>query len=510
MQSPVFLKLLLGFLVGILITGCNQQSVDRKSAEDSVLKPCPGFAETGYPPLVSGAECGEILVKENPDDPQSKTLLLNILRLPAISPVPEKDPLFLIQGGPGGSSVEMATQLHWVFWDVRKNRDLIFVDQRGTGKSNPLVCESLSSEQLRLPESEQQDLLETIYKNCAEKYQSIAAYYTTPYAVRDLDQVRSVLGYERVNLWGGSYGTRVALEYARQYPNRLRSMVLDGVAPVAISLPNYFAQDALAAFEKVDAHCATDDFCNRHYYPVMSKAKAVVERLQSAENLQRPLQINYQHPRYGQPAELRLTAKQFSLLIFSALYSRELSALLPQMIYEAEKGNYQLLASLDFLAGENMQKMNISDAMRYSVICNEDREYVKQNALSTSNQFLALDFVNEIEKICRGWGKARLADNYWQPVKSDVPSLLLSGGFDPVTPQGWAEETAKHLSNAGVITATGGHHGVSYQGCIPQVIAQFIERASMDSINTACIEKIQPLSPDLGAHTPEKSTEVMP
>jgi pimeloyl-ACP methyl ester carboxylesterase len=497
-------------LLSIFITACNPQSNKTDSATNSILKPCPGFAETGYAPLVDGAECGELEVDENPDDSKGKKISLNILRLPAISPVPEKDPLFLIQGGPGGSSVDMAAQIHYVFWDVRKNRDLIFVDQRGTGKSNPLTCDQLTEDQRKLSEAEQLVIQESLYKNCAEKYQSNAAFYTTPYAVKDLDQIRAALGYEKLNIWGGSYGTRVVLEYARQFPNRLRSMVLDGVAPVAISLPDYFARDAMAALTKLNDSCNQDTFCAKEYAPMDEKIDRLLKRLQQADADDKSVVIEYSHPRYQSQTSLTLTARQFSGLVFSVLYSRELSALLPQVIHQADQGNYQALANLNFLAEDNMKKMSITEGMRYSVICNEDYWLSFHRSSIPETQFLGYDFMKEMSNVCQLWSKSPLHEDYFKPVESNVPGLLLSGGFDPVTPAIWAEETLKYLPNSRSLLAKGGHHIVSYQGCLPQVIAQFIERASMEGINTSCVEKIQALSPNLGAYKSATIDEVQP
>ncbi|HSC66509.1 MAG TPA: alpha/beta hydrolase, partial [Cellvibrio sp.] len=276
MTKPVYGILCLSLL--ILLSACTKQPDDAAIAA-SILKPCPGFVETGKPPLVYGAECGELSVKENPDDPASAEIQLAILRLPAISPAPAGDPLFLIQGGPGGSSIEMASQVHGFFSDVRKNRDLIFVDQRGTGKSNPLRCEQLSVDDQKLPEAEQTGKYLGLLKSCAEKYQHNSAFYTTPYAAQDLDAVRSALGYGKINVWGGSYGTRVALEYARLYPQQARTIILDGVAPVSIALPKYFARDALAALTAVNNECLSQPNCAAEFGDIEQKADAVLQRL---------------------------------------------------------------------------------------------------------------------------------------------------------------------------------------------------------------------------------------
>jgi pimeloyl-ACP methyl ester carboxylesterase len=475
--------------------GCNP-APEKDAGKSGFMKACPGFVETGKPPLVYGAECGELSVKESPADPASADITLSILRLPAISPLASADPLFLIQGGPGGSSIEMANQLHGFFADVRKNRDLIFVDQRGTGKSNPLYCDQLSAEDQLLSEQEQTEKYLGLLKECAEKYKDNASFYTTPYAAQDLDTVRAALGYKQVNLWGGSYGTRVALEYARRYPQHTRVMVLDGVAPVAIALPKYFSRDTLAALETVNSECAAQADCAKEFGNLMQKANLVFQRLQARSEA---LVISYEHPRNQQIETLLLTPRNFSSLLFMSLYSRDLTVLLPRAISHAEKEDYRLLAALSALANEQMQRMNIMEGMRYSVICNEDWPQLSADEIVQSEAFLGLNFVKDMQAICEFWPKAELPEDYWQPVKSDVPALLLSGKLDPVTPEFWAKAVAEHLPNASLLTAQGGNHSISIEGCVPQLIAQFIERGAMESINTECVCYIKPLPLVLGA-----------
>lgn len=476
--------------------GCSP-APEQSTGKTGFMKVCPGFIESGKPPLVYGAECGELAVKENPADPNSADITLSILRLPAISPVASADPLFLIQGGPGGSSIEMASQLHWFFNDVRKNRDLVFVDQRGTGKSNPLSCDQLSAEDQLLPEQEQTEKYLELLNQCAEKYKNNAGFYTTPYAAQDLDVVRSALGYKKVNLWGGSYGTRVALEFARRYPQQTRSMVLDGVAPVAIALPKHFSRDAFSALEAVNNECAEQIVCVREFGDLIQKAKAVLQRLQA---LSEPLVISYEHPRNQQIEQLLLTPRNFSSLLFLSLYSRDLTVLLPRAISHAEKEDYRLLAALSALANDQVQYMNIKEGMRFSVICNEDWPQLSTDEIEQSQPFLGLHFVKDTQAVCEFWPKAELPDDFWQPIKSDVPALLLSGKRDPVTPELWAKKAAEHLLNASLLTANGGNHSISIEGCIPQIIAQFIERGSMEFINTECVSYIKPLPFVLGAN----------
>ncbi|WP_331346227.1 alpha/beta hydrolase [Cellvibrio sp. UBA7661] len=479
--------------------GCSP-TPEHEAGKADFMKLCPGFVETGKPPLVFGAECGELSVKENPDDPASADIQLSVLRLPAISPVPNTDPLFLIQGGPGGSSIDMANQIHGFFADVRKNRDLVFVDQRGTGKSNPLRCESLSTDDQLLPESEQHQKYLSLLKNCAEKYAGSSGFYTTPYAAQDLDLVRKALGYTSINLWGGSYGTRVALEYSRRYPQHTRTLILDGVAPVSIALPKYFARDTMLALQAVNDECLAQPDCATEFGNIVQKAESVFQYLQSTQADAGALSISYEHPRNQQTETLMLSPRTFSSLLFMSLYSRDLTVLLPRAISYAEQKDYRLLAALSALANEQMQQMNIMEGMRYSVICNEDWPQISADDIAQSTPFFGMHFVKDMQAICEFWPKATLPADYWAPIKSEAPALLLSGKHDPVTPESWAKAVAEHLPNALLLTASGGNHSISTEGCIPQLIAQFIERASMEGINSECVSHIKPLPLVLGAN----------
>ena len=474
-----------------------------ESAQDSLMAPCPGFAETGKPALVYGAQCGELKVKENPADPQSAEITLAILRLPAINPAPKQDPLFLIQGGPGGSSVLMAEQIHHVFADVRKNRDLVFVDQRGTGKSNPLNCASLSDAEQQLPEAEQHKKYLELMRACAAQYAAQIPYYTTPYAVNDLEAVRQALGYEQINLWGGSYGSRVVLEYMRAYPQQLRAVVMDGLAPAQIALPKFFAEDAQAALDAVNRECAQQPKCLARYGDILAHAQAVIKRLQAQT---KPLRIHYEHPRHRQPKELLLTPKSFSSLVFMSLYSRDLTVLLPQALYRAANEDYRLLAALHALAAEQSSFSQISEGMRYSVLCNEDARFITAHDLRTRKPFLGLDMLADFADVCSFWPKAEVPVDYFVPLKSALPALLLSGGHDPVTPQRWAQQVAEGLSQATQIAAPGGNHIVSTEGCLPQVIAQFIEQGGVGEMKLDCVQRIKPLPLTLGANEDEAAS----
>jgi pimeloyl-ACP methyl ester carboxylesterase len=394
----------------------------------------------------------------------------------------------------------MANQVYLSFNEVRKNRDLIFVDQRGTGKSNPLTCGELSEQDLRLPEIEQQNKYLALIRECADKYREHAPFYTTPYAVADLDTVRAALGYQKINLWGGSYGTRVVLEYMRTRPESLRAVILDGVAPVQIALPKYFQSDAWAALTAVNQECVKNAKCTLLYGDTLVQAEVVNKRLHEAQQAGAPIIANYGHPRYQLPTELVLTSKTFSMLVFMSLYSRDLTALLPRAIADAVQGNYRLLAALHALASEQSGFSGISEGIRYSVICNEDNYYIKPEDIAQSRPFLGMDMLADFAKVCAFWPKAELPTDYFSPVKSDLPALLLSGGHDPVTPERWAQQVAQHLSNAQMLLAPGGNHIISMDGCMPQIIAQFIEQGAVKDMKMDCVKSIKSLPLVLGAN----------
>ena len=498
------MQILLILIFSLSLYACSKQEEFSKGEQQltkkSILKRCPSFAETGKPALVYGAECGELLVKENPNDINSREISLNILRLPAISPVPKKDPLFLIQGGPGGSSVDMAAMLHAAFSDVRKNRDLIFVDQRGTGKSNPMSCEHLSEAEQLLPEAAQEEKALALLKICATKYQEQVAFYTTPYAALDLDSVRNALGYEKINVWGVSYGTRVALEYMRKFPAHARVAILDGVAPVQIGLPKYFQEDALSALQAVNKECNAQAQCENLYGNIIEKATQVTQRLAAAQTAGMPISIQFEHPRHQQITMLVLTPKSFSSLIFMSLYSRDLTILLPHAIADAERGDYRLVASLSALAGEQSSFTGISEGMRYSVVCNEDAHFISTNDITNSQAFFGMNILKDFANNCAVWPKATLPESYFEVIKSDVPTLLLSGHHDPVTPLRWAQMVAKNLTHSLVVEAPGGNHSISLEGCVPKIIEQFIERGTTKDINSDCVKRIVPLPLVLGAN----------
>jgi len=238
------------------------------------------------------ALCGVLEVYENRATRSGRRISLNIVALPSLAPESAPDPLFFLAGGPGQAAAQMAAEVREIFRPVLRQRDIILVDQRGTGKSHPLDCRSTSNSLQELTESDAQSLARL--KGCLAGYDADVRLYTTPIAMDDLDEVRAWLGYERINLYGGSYGTRAALVYVRQHGGHVRSIVLDGVAPTDMRIPLFAARDAERALDKLLADCEADASCRRAQPGLAARVRALLQRL--TDN---PARVEVMHPRTG-------------------------------------------------------------------------------------------------------------------------------------------------------------------------------------------------------------------
>lgn len=480
-----------GFLA--LLVGACSPANSPGQAGVATLPLCPGFAETGKPPLVHRARCGSLAVPLNHAEPEGEKLDIQVLLLPAIHPTPKKDPLVLIAGGPGQSAIKIAEQIYYKFEDVRKERDLLFIDQRGTGQSYPLNCPQLDGLSQTLPAAEQEQRLHSALRACIADEGERLLFFTTPHAVQDLEAIRQQLGYSQFNLWGVSYGTRVALAYQQAYPNSVRTSVLDGVAPLSLALPWHAEADALLALVKIDQACAEQDECARRYGKLRDQAEQVAERL-----LANAKTVTIEHPLTRLPYSVEMTPAAFASALRMSLYSRDLARILPLAIHRAAQEDFDLVVALMALAETRGSFADISMGMHYTVVCNEDYpHYAKRNA-EASEVFLHSRSVDSMKKICDFWPRGELPDSYLTRFTSDVPTLLLSGERDPVTPPRWAENILPRLSNAQHWVAPGGHHSISLEGCTAQLIARFIQYADLAVLDGSCITRIKPLSPYLG------------
>jgi pimeloyl-ACP methyl ester carboxylesterase len=458
----------------LYLSACS--SLDKKQAIDR-LQPCkhPDGPTDGY--------CGTLDVFEDRTASSGRKIPLKIIVFPALKRSAAKDPLFFLAGGPGQGAASIASSARDLFRRTGADRDLVFVDQRGTGKSNPLDCKPDN------PDDDDADTDEAKavarLRSCMEKLQAKAdlTKYTTSIAMDDLDDVRRHLGYDKINLYGGSYGTRAAIVYARRHTAHTRAVILDGVAPTDMRLPLFMARDSQRALGLLFRDCAADKACNARF-PNLSER---LDKLLAAP----PRKIRYVHPRTGAEKEGEIKRIGLGGVLFSALYSPKVAALIPLLIEQAEKGNFSGFFALG--AAFDPAAASISQGMHFSVVCAEDAPRIEPGSIEreTANTFLQAEMANIRLKACQFWPKAPVEPAYYDNTPIHLPTLVLSGELDPVTPPVWGQQIASSWTNARHLTVPATGHGAVSAGCVPKLIAQFLNDPNPANLNPACIEQVK-------------------
>jgi pimeloyl-ACP methyl ester carboxylesterase len=334
------------------------------------------------------------------------------------------------------------------------------------------------------------DQLEETTRNCLASLDGDPRFYTTTIAMQDYDQVRAALGYEQLNLLGISYGTRAAQVYLRLFPDHVRTVVLDGVAPQSLALGTEHAVKLEQAVQQVLAACAADDGCDRAFPGVVQDLAALIQQLDTA-----PVPIVVDQPLTGQPLELEFDREILASVIRFLTYSAETQAMLPLLIHEAATKNYYDRIASQMLITASGLTESISQGMELSVVCAEDFPLFPaagELAEGQHNGLLMGDSMIRASRIqCGIWPRGDVPAGFHDPVVSDKPTLLLSGELDPVTPPEYAEEVKKYLSHSLHLVAPGQGHGVTGKGCVGQLIADFIVAGKLQGLDTGCIGLLQ-------------------
>ncbi len=437
------------------------------------------------------AECATFRRHENPQDPNSRLIDLSVVKFPSHSPEPEPDAFTLIQGGPGGSSIDFAIAYGRVLEDIRRKRDILVVDQRGTGRSNLLSC--------GVPDDDaaQYDLerATAFTKECAEKLSrgNDLRFYTTSVAVEDLEALRIAAGYPQLNIYGVSYGTRVAQHYLRKFPDSARSVILDGVVQVGLNLAGgEIARRWDQSFDKLNKRCQQTPACQQAH----GDLRASYEQLQ-ARFSEEPVTVTVPHPYTAKPTEY--TFNEFSLFSAARLmaYSDEQLALMPLLLSETKAGHYNFVASQIIQMEENFSAQ-FATGMHNSVMCAEDAPFVTDNDIKPAEGTLIGPMMSEILRAsCTVWPRGQIDDGFHTAFKSDKPALILSGENDPITPPDNGNAAAQMLSNSKHIVVPAHGHGVIARGCVPKLVSLFIENADDDTpfaeVDETCVSRERPL-----------------
>ena len=466
--------------LSLLLGACVPTPPSTTSGLGIPLEDCR-LSMAGVPMQVS-ARCGTVEVFENREAGSGRKIALKVAVLPATSQNRADDALFLLAGGPGQAATEAFVPVLSSLDRVRFNRDLVLVDQRGTGSSNPLVCPRADVEAVAGAVPVEEELAQT--RACLESLDADPSLYTTEIAMQDLDQVRAALGYEQINLLGVSYGTRAALMYLQLFPQRVRTLVLDSVVPLGWNLGQWGARDALRAFDLTTQRCQADEACRAAFPNVSEQFDALLKQLDSS-----PVEVTLDHPTTGEPETITLTKETAALTVRLMLYSSEFTALVPLVIEKAAAGDWEPLAAQVIMTGQSFSE-SLADGMYYSVLCSEDVPFYSAGAGSAGEGF-SFD-IESIQRQCELWPHKVQAADLRGPVQSNVPTLLLSGEADPVTPPEYAAEVAKDLPNSRQVILKGMGHNVMYRGCLPKVINDFLESGRVDALDLSCADTIQP------------------
>jgi pimeloyl-ACP methyl ester carboxylesterase len=427
-----------------------------------------------------GVECGYVTVPERHESPENGgTIRLAVAILPSQAEQPAPDPLFMAQGGPGGSSLEIFPLL-MLGSPIRQERDIVIFDQRGTLYSEPnLLCPELDQltretieQDLRTEEADA--LAIEAYQACGERLREEGidlAAYNSPESAADLEMIRTALGYGPINFYGVSYGTLLGLHTMRLFPEGLRAVILDAVVPAQGSFLAETAQSADRAFKEVAQLCASDPECNAAYPNLEDTIYEVM-----AELNEEPVTIPVAEPESGQRYQASVNGDLFLNTIFLAMYDPLLLPALPSMIYNAQAGNYDLLASLLPVI---FFQPTFSIGMYQTVVCTEEADFDPAEMPVEGVRPELAELMREdnatLLEICELWGISQLGPEVGEPVSSDIPTLLLSGQFDPITPPAFAEAAAKTLNRAYVYTFPTTSHGAFLSSvCADQIVLAFL------------------------------------
>jgi pimeloyl-ACP methyl ester carboxylesterase len=478
-------NLLLLAIILFTVASCTTAAIQ---SDDKKTQPRIRLSACRFPKYSRDVLCGNYEVYEDRAAQSGRKISLNIVVLPALSSAPAPDPVFFLYGGPGLGAAVSASRAGDSYWqELRRDRDLVFVDQRGTGKSHSLRC-SFIGDRARV-----QSYFDDIFsvdqiRACRNELEKRAdlKLYTTPVAMGDLDEARRAMGYGKINVYGVSYGTQAALEYLRQYGAHVRSVVLTGVATPAAKQPLNFAQAAQAAMNKLIEDCTADEVCHGAFPDLSAEFSTVL-----AEFDKGPVRFELTHPISKERQPVQMSRGVFVEALRLMLYSWSSSRRVPLLIHQAARGNWVPFgrAALPVMGGAGYAV----SGMYMTVTCSETVAVITEEdiARETSNTFMSDYRTRKHQRACEEWPRGDVPPEYYQPVRSEVPVLMVSGEFDPATPLQFGRTAAQSLPNSRQIVIRDLAHGYG-SDCIRKVTAEFISQGSVTELDIGCIEGLRP------------------
>ena len=446
------------------------------------------------------AQCGNLVVPENRSDPDTGTIELHVMVLGTTSSDPAPDPVVYLSGGPGSGIVETVSFQIPIFQEILRERDLIIFDQRGVGTSDPalncpeytqFVFDSLDEASSAQEQSEK--LVEAV-RACGERLlqegPDLTAYNTEENAA-DVDALRRQLGYQEWNIYGVSYGTRLAMTVMRDYPQGVRSVILDSALPIDVDFFASIVPNTDKALEELFDACSANPQCSSAYPDLEAKFYAAAAALN-----QTPGQVDVSNPFTGEIYDVAVTGERFFRTVFDALYIQEFIPLLPEMIYSVEQNEFDIFA---FIYGLGLAQLDFTSlGMYYSVHCADEIPFTSRDrAASASELYPQLaPYVDtySVFDICGSWDSGRSSELKAKPLASGIPTLVLAGQFDPVTPPDWGRAVDSVLSQSYFVEIPAGGHGVLGSGECSMAIAQAFLSNPDQEPDASCVSDIPPIA----------------
>lgn len=430
------------------------------------------------------AYCAPFRVPENRTDPNSRRIDLRMALIPAAQAA-EDDFIVYLAGGPGQSAVETWPTMAPSLAAASKHRHVLLLDQRGTGESNALKCPSDEAPE-ELPDL---DLvrLRAVTRECLAAVSTHAdpRFYTTSDAVEDLETLRQSLGSPKLDLVGVSYGTRVAQQYLRRHPEGVRSIVLDSAVPNSLVLVGDFARNLDDALKAQFAYCAKTPACAKAFPDPMASLQRLRERLRAE-----PRTVRFADPVDFHASTEKLDEYRLAGLVRLFAYSPEMAALIPHTIEQALAGNFQPLMGQIGLLNRGVEDL-VGNGMQLSVLCAEDADLLKPADVA-ADSVLGNKLVEASLAQCEVWPRGTRPPDFHTPASGDVPTLVLAGEFDPVTPPRYGEAIVQSLGNARLLLGKGQGHNLIGRGCIPKLVGEFMDTLAPKTLDASCVEALGP------------------
>ena len=448
------------------------------------------LTECRVPGLRNSVQCGVVRRALDPARPDGPKIDVHYVVVPAMARRKLPDPVFLLAGGPGQSAIGVGPQAFALFSRLNNRRDIVFVDQRGTGRSAPLECPDTKRERLSEQSSNYQQIKLLMQCKAALlklpyiRAESDLGFFTTTLAMQDLDAVRAQLGAERIDLVGISYGTRAALEYMRQFPTHVRRSVLDSVAPPDMVLPASFSTDSQAALDAMLGACEQQAACQKAYPGLRTDWAALLASL--------PKPVTAAHPLTGQTEHFTLTRDMVLGAVRGALYAPATASALPAAITEAAAGRVEPLVGIGALLSSR-KGIQLAMGMHFSVVCAEDVPRLSKSSDKPGADFRT-DYATLYQRVCAQWPRGAVPADFYKVPTSPAPTLVFSGGIDPATPPRHGARIAAALGPMAqhVIVPNAGHSVLGI-GCARDLLYRFIDAAddrAATAIDTSCVKAI--------------------